>query len=88
MPSDLPYQGTEAFGESIEATSGTDKAVSGFKNALGALGAMSGGTARSDSTVTYEMQAQPNIYQARVNELLNASTQEMIWGLEYFRDKK
>lgn len=88
LDQDNPYQGTEAFGESIEATSGTDKAVSGFKNALGALGAMSGGTARSDSTVTYEMQAQPNIYQARVNELLNASTQEMIWGLEYFRDKK
>ncbi len=84
---DNPYQGERAFGESVEATSTTDKAVSGFKNALGALSAVSGGTARSDSTVTYEMQAQPEIYQAMVNDLLKASSNELAWSLEYFRNK-
>lgn len=88
LATDNPYQGVRAFGETLEATSTTDKAVSGFKNTMGMLSAVAGGSSSSDSTVTYEMQAKPAIYQAIVNDMLTASSQEMVWGLEYFKDKK
>lgn len=87
---DVPnaYQTTQAFGESVEATSTTDKVVSGFSNVMGFLGGMSGGTSRSNSTVTYEMQAQPEIYQDMVSNMIAASSKELAWTMEYFREAK
>ena len=54
---------------------------------MGMLSAVAGGSSSSDSTVTYEMQAKPAIYQAIVNDMLTASSKEMVWGLEYFKNK-
>jgi hypothetical protein len=83
-----PYQTTQAYGESVEATSTTDKVVSGFSNVMGFLSGASGGTARSNSTVTYEMQAQPEIYQDMVSNILMASSKELAWTMQYYRNSK
>tara|TARA_R110002167_G_scaffold79043_4_gene218436 strand:+ start:1461 stop:2534 length:1074 start_codon:yes stop_codon:yes gene_type:complete len=88
LSSPNPYQTTQAFGESVEATSTTDKVVSGFANVMGFLGGASGGTARSDSTVTYEMQAQPDIYKDMVSNILMASSKELAWTMNYYRNTK
>lgn len=81
-----PFQTSQAFGESVDATSTTDKAVSGFANVMGFLGGVSGGKTRSNSTATYEMKAQPEVYQEMVNNMLTASSKEIAWSMEYFRD--
>lgn len=88
LSSENPYQSNKAFGESVEATSTTDKAVSGFANVMGFLGGASGGTTRSNSTATYEMQAKPEIYQSMVNNMLAASSKEIAWTMEYYRNSK
>ncbi len=77
-----PYQTNQPFGESVEATSATDKAVSAFANVAGFF---SESTKRSDSTVTYEMQAQPEVYKNIVSGMLAASSKELALNMEHYK---
>lgn len=76
-----PYQTNQPFGESVEATSATDKAVSGFANVAGFFS----DSAKSNKTVTYEMQAQPEVYKNIVIGMLAASSKELALNMEHYK---